>query len=238
LIARAVVELPEVKFAKENGRLIVATSTTCAAVAEELLEEEVPRDRFLTGHIVEGTYAANLSDDRLNPYVLEKGEVVDVSPGTMLEDFEADDVFIKSANAVDPEGHAGILLWNPWSGTIGKAHRIIQARGSHLIVPVGLEKLIPSVITAAGKAGINSTDYALDDRPVGLFPLVNAQVITELQALNILTGVDAYHISSGGIGGSEGTVALLVEGEDEQVKQAMELAEDIKGEPPIPAPGE
>jgi hypothetical protein len=61
-------------------------------------------------------------------------------------------------------------------------------------------------------------------------------VVTEIQAFAILAGVKAYHIASGGVGGSEGAVALALEGEEEKVIQAFELAKSVKGEPPVTLP--
>ena len=46
-----------------------------------------------------------------------------------------------------------------------------------------------------------------------------------------LAGVDAYLYSAGGIAGAEGGVRLLIEGPDEQVQEALDLVESIKGEP-------
>lgn len=100
---------------------------------------------------------------------------------------------------------------------------------------MGLEKLVPSVIEAARKAGIDRMKYATGDR-VGLFPLVNATVVTEIEALEILTGVKATQVASGGIGGSEGAVTLVAEGTDEQVAAAFELIRGIKGEPAVGRP--
>jgi hypothetical protein len=37
-------------------------------------------------------------------------------------------------------------------------------------------------------------------------PVVNATVVTEIQALRILTGVKTTHVASGSIGGCEGAV--------------------------------
>ena len=63
-----------------------------------------------------------------------------------------------------------------------------------------------------------------------LMPVVNATVVTEIQALRILAGVEATHIASGGFGGCEGAVALVVEGTDEAVRRAFEVVEGLKGE--------
>ena len=66
--------------------------------------------------------------------------------------------------------------------------------------------------------------------------MTNGKVITEVQALRILTGVTATHVGSGGIGGSEGTVVLSLGGKEKAVDNAFELVKSIKGEPPISKP--
>ena len=43
----------------------------------------------------------------------------------------------------------------------------------------------------------------------------------------------AYHICSGGVGGSEGAVTLSIEGNEASVKKAFDLIKSIKGEPPV-----
>ncbi len=71
---------------------------------------------------------------------------------------------------------------------------------------------------------------------VALMPVMNCSVVTEVQALELLTGVTATHVASGGVGGSEGSVVLSLEGSDTTVRNAFELAKSLKGEPPVPKP--
>ncbi len=112
---------------------------------------------------------------------------------------------------------------------------ILTVRGAHLIQPVGLEKLIPSVHEAAKHSGIYHFRYSMGI-PGRIMPITSSEVITEIQAFAILAGVRAHHISSGGVGGSEGAVALTLEGEEEKVLKAFELAKSVKGEPPVTSP--
>jgi hypothetical protein len=102
----------------------------------------------------------------------------------------------------------------------------------HLICPVGLEKLVADVIEASRHCGIATLDRA-DGIPVGMAVLTNARVVTELEALEFLCGVSAWHVASGGIDGSEGAVTLAVEGSQQAVKAAVDLAEALAGEPPV-----
>jgi len=59
-------------------------------------------------------------------------------------------------------------------------------------------------------------------------------VITEIEALKILAGVEAKHIASGGVGESAGAVVIIIQGEPENVERAFALVESIKGEPTLP----
>lgn len=237
LIAKGVVRMPEVQAALENGRVIVATGSTNSYIAEEILGPVFPKEEFITGRVIDGKFGTTGGPTRLQPFVLYKGKKVDIPWLEAIKEFEADDVFIKGANAVDPEGFAGVLLGSPTGGTIGAALGVVTARGSHLIMPVGLEKLIPSVLDAANAFhGIKRITYTLDDHPVGFMPVVNATVVTEIQALSNLFSVEVTHIASGGIAGSEGSVTLMVEGMEDEVKRCMDLVRSIKGEPPFGRP--
>jgi len=149
-----------------------------------------------------------------------------------IKEVTAGDVFIKGANAVDTQGHAGVLLASAVGGTIGAILGIVASRGIHLIVPVGLEKLVPSVIAGSRHLGQGTAKRVMGHQ-VGLMPLVNAQVVTEIQALETLAGVSAVHVSSGGISGSEGSVVLALEGNESDVDRAYEIVLSVKGEPPI-----
>ncbi len=241
LIAKAVCRLPEVRGAFDNGRIVIIGGTTNAYVVEELLGIAVDKFRFASGRIAFGELGANDPSTRRPPVVIINGEVVDgLRPVDVLKEFTANDVYIKGANAVDAEGHAGVLMADGAGGTIGASMGIIQARGSNLIVPVGLEKLVPSVIDAAGRCGQDGFAYSMG-LSVGLMPLVDAKVITEVQAIEVLfgrEGVRAHHVASGGVAGCEGAVVLAIEGEDgEGVKKAFEFLQSVKGEVAV-GPGE
>jgi hypothetical protein len=100
---------------------------------------------------------------------------------------------------------------------------------------VGLEKMVQSVAQAAQAAGIYRFKYSTG-LPVGLVPITNAMVITEVQAFEVLTGARAIHLASGGIGGSEGAVVLSLQGNTEQMDRALTLVKSIKGEAPVGKP--
>lgn len=240
LIAKAVVKLPTVQRALESGRLIISMGTTNAFIAEELLGQPVSKYNFTAGYV-----SARLDQteevERILPFIWKGGQVYEVpteeiyaqgpTRGTLM-DFGAGDVFIKGANAVDPFGNAAVFTGNNTGGTCGGHMGVLWARGCHVVVPVGLEKLVPSVVLASKKGGVERLKYSTGLK-VGVWPIVNGEVITEIQAFQVLCGVKATHVGSGGIGGGEGSVILILEGRDEDVARAFEFVETIKGEPAV-----
>jgi len=238
LIAKGVAALPEIKRAKEKGLIIIARGTTNTFVAEEIMGIKIePKSGYCRGCVVDGELRANMKRGGGNDFVLRQGKVVDIRPQEALKEFTAGDVFIKGASAVDSSGQAGVLAANLQAGTVGYSMVTVIARGAHLIVPVGLEKVVPSVNQAAEKCGIFRYKYTTG-LPCALIPLVNGKVVTEIQALAVLCSISATHVASGGIGGSEGTVVLALEGNEDNLEKAFELVKLIKGEPPVPSPEE
>lgn len=232
LIARGVAQLPQVAWARQHGRIVVGNGTTNAFIVEELTGERIDKVAYAAGVVWRGELGVAPGQTRLAPLVLIRGERVDRPYVEVVGEFEAGDVFIKGANAVDPQGRAGVLLGSDIGGTIGSVIGPLAMRGSHLIVAVGLEKMVPCVVTAARKCGARLVKRA-HGIASGMMPLVNATVITELDALRVLADVEATHVASGGIEGSEGAVVIAVEGPEAAVDRALEIADSVKGEPPV-----
>lgn len=241
LIAKGVAKMPEITKALKNRMIIIGRGSTNAFVAEEIIGISIKAkaDEYCRGLITGGELRVNrkTATERTigNDFVLRCGKVYDIQPQEAIKNFTSDDVFIKGANAIDNSGEAAVLAAGADGGTIGWALPVITSRGANLIVPVGLEKLIPSIDMASKKCGLTRFKYTTG-LPCGLIPLVNAKVVTEIQAFAILFGVNAIHVASGGIGGSEGTVVLTLEGEETKIERAFELVKTIKGEPPVSPP--
>ena len=233
-IAKAVSQLPEVKKAKEEGEIVIGHGSTNVRVAEEILGECPEPDKFISGQIINGILCVTQAEEKPPMMVVRKGKLVppELTMEEVLKNFNAESVFIKGANAVDPEGNAGVNVAHFSGGTIGYAYGILSARGCHLIVPVGLEKLVPSVKKAAQHLGQKTLYYSLGIK-IGMIPIMNAQVITEVEAFSILFGLEAIHVGSGGLNGSEGSVTLIAEGERKDLDQAIRLIDSIKGEAPL-----
>lgn len=179
--------------------------------------------------------ASVLEEDRLGPWVFKAGTLDETPAPVVFDQFTACDVSVKGANAVDPDGNIGVFAADKAGGTVGGIWPTITARGAHWVASVSLERLIPSVIEAARHCGNHLWNYTMG-QSAGFMPVVNALVVTEIQAIELLTGVTAVHVGSGGVAGSEGAVMLALEGEHDVVLKAFELIEDIKGEPQFDPP--
>jgi hypothetical protein len=237
LLAKATVALPEVQKAMKKGMIIIGRGITNAYVTEELLKTTIePKAGQTVGLIARGFANSHAGPPPCTWHVIRDGRVVEGADSNVeILNFGPDDVFIKGANAIDPQGNAGIWASGMKGGTIGMCWPIVTPRGAHLIQPVGLEKMVASVHEAALHSGIYHFKLSMG-LPGRIMPITTSKVVTEIQAFAILAGVKAYHIASGGVGGSEGAVALALEGEEEKVIQAFELAKSVKGEPPVTLP--
>jgi hypothetical protein len=235
LIAKAVARTPEVREAMEKAYVIVNPGTTCGFVVQELLGALRPEPQ---------RYAVGVNSHRLLcvtdpanrdplPIILYQGRPVSKSIEDALKDFRRETVVIKGANAVDPEGNAGIIMAGFDGGSMAKSVGTVVSQGLKYIVPVGLEKTVRSVKEAAAWAGAKTLDYSIG-ADFGMMLMPNTVVVTEIQALKTLAGVEARHIASGGIGESVGSVVLIVQGSEADVKKAISIVESIKGEPPVP----
>ncbi len=239
LIAKAVANLPEIQNAMANDKILISHGSTNVYVVEEILGREqaaeiFDRNTFLSGLNVRGTLCSTLAKEKGPILLLDKGALVPPAPtmSEMLEDFGRESVLLKGASAVDSTGHAAVLMAHPEGGTIGWSIGTVLARGIQLVVPVGLEKLIPSVERAVPLCGQQTFDYS-QGLKVGLMPLMGAKVITEIQALKLLAGAESTHVAAGGCSGSEGSVVLVADGERAVVEKAIRIVESVKGEPAL-----
>lgn len=235
LIGKAVAALPEVRNAYENTEMIIAHGSTNVFVAEEIMGEVPHKQYFLSGQVINHVLCQTQPQEKPPIIHLVKGKLTPPAPmmDQMLRNFDDKCVFIKGGNAVDPDFNAGVFCAHPGCGTIGFAMGIMMARGAKLIIPIGLEKLVPSITESARHMGQDTFYYHAGQR-VGMMPVTNATVVTEVQALKILFGIEhVTHVGGGGAMGSEGSVVLVAEAEKDKLDRAIELYESIKGEPPL-----
>jgi hypothetical protein len=228
LIARAVVEMPEVRAALVQGKLLLKGGTTVSAVSERLAGPPLR----ISGRISPRGTMATAGEDTSAPHtiIIEGGVWRSVDESLVEESGRLGprDVIIIGANAIDASGGAAMMAGSQAGGTPGLAMSALWSEGAAVIIPAGLEKLIPGTIQQAVRAaGRRGVDRSLG-MAVGLIPLIG-QVVTELDALTMLAAVRAVVIGRGGIAGGEGSTVMAVEGEPAEVDKIFTLVESLKG---------
>jgi hypothetical protein len=229
LIAKGVAAMDMVKKALTDGIVSISKGTTNGRVVEEITGEKIDRNSYVTGRIFPAKGAKNhvkLSAS-LPDVVLKNGKKVDgITSIESVADMKQGDVFIKGCNAVNYQQKlGGILIGHPTGGTIGGTLGTVVGRKIHLILPVGLEKSVYADINELSRKVREDDDY-IGGAPT-LMP-VSGHIITEIEALEILTSVKALQVAGGGVAGAEGSVWLLLEGEKAQLEKALEIIQECR----------
>ena len=237
LVAKGAVASPIFQKAYKDGMIIIARGITNAYVCEELFNISIDNKANQTvGLIARGATNSVTVPPPCTWHVINRGKVVeDADSNIEIAKFVKGDVVIKGANAIDHTGLTGTYASSLKCGTMGATWPYVTPRGGEFIVPVSLEKMVPCVMTAARHSGIYHFDKSMG-LPAKIVPLVEAKAITEIEALAILFGVKAYQVGAGGVAGSEGSVHLAIEGDEDKVDRAFELCKSLKDEAPVGIP--
>jgi hypothetical protein len=238
LIAKGVASLDIVQNALKNGLIAVAGCTTNAFIIEELTRKTIGnKGRYSCGILmsVGPCLNAHALDEEHKARILDRGQLKDLEPNSnlfsLIDKMDNDDVVIKSGNALDPNGKAGVMVGDLLGGEIGQILPAIVTRGINLIVPMTISKTIPvSIDQAVAESGIFRVDKATGMR-VGLLHLPGS-VFTEINAVKELTKAEAIPIATGSTDGEISTT-LVIKGTNKEVEEAWNLINNIKGEPRI-----
>lgn len=239
LLAKAVAATSLVRNAKKRGIIAIHPSSTTYFLVKELTGK-YPEGVWVCGMIIpKGAcvhpealdIARTLEDVTEFPFtwVLERGKfITGLKLSSILEKMGKKDVYVKGVNAIDAKGNVGVLYVKPGAGTIGQFYRYSKRKGFTIIIPVGLEKLIPTTITKAAKTATRSKIDVAMGLPLGLFP-IQGNVITEIDAIYILSKAEAIVMSAGGLQGAEGASTFIVQGAEDKVKKALKILREVKG---------
>jgi len=235
LIAQGVAAHPLVSAALSQGTVIVTLGTTNGYVAAELLGASIDQGAFAAG-VIDYRWNINARLGEASDLVLEDGQKIPFDEKAVLGALTAGDMVIKGGNALDPFGTVGVLMAAATGGTVGRYVPTAQARGVDIVIPISLAKSIhTSIADLTLEMGSRKVDLAMGI-PCGMFPLTG-YVVTEIEALALLFDVDATHVCSSGIGIGQGSVSLLIEGEEANVRAAFSRVEELSQLPEIPVEG-
>jgi hypothetical protein len=231
LIARGVSQMPIVKNALANGLVIIIKGTTNAYVAEEITGKKIEKAAYVRGRVEPIKGGKKLPNVKvLDDIVLEKGKEVSIPLTEAVKKLKPGDVVIKGANALDYRNKlAGVNIRDLSSGTTGIIMPHVVGKKAYLIIPIGLEKLVAGDLV---DISLKMREPVESLNPLQSMFLITGEIVTELEAIKILTGATAFQASAGGIGGAEGAAWVVFRGTRDQVTKAMKLVESIQGEPP------
>jgi hypothetical protein len=244
LIAKAIARLEIVQQAATAGIIALHPSSSTYFLVEELTGSRPKTNYWVCGVVtprgmcVEMAMALGIEltphEERTDPgdlqgtWVIERGQLGrEEKLSSLLYRMTPSDVYIKGVNALDREGNVGILFG--LEGSMGYIQAAGKKRKFTIIYPAGLEKLIPLPVKEAAKEARFTRYEAGMGMSVGLYPCPTGITVTELRAFEILSGASAIPIASGGLGGAEGAVTLVLKGDSVNVNKALEFVEQSKG---------
>ncbi|MHA1775208.1 MAG: hypothetical protein DRO88_04625 [Promethearchaeia archaeon] len=244
LIAKGVISLPQVQQALHEGKIYISRGSTNAYVLEEFYQTIGQPREFNKGDFVAGQIVPNGPEkfmkwwvnkgNRLDEVLFVKGKPAKFEDRVKeIRKFTQGDLFIKGANALDLQGIPAVLVGGKDGGTIGTLQGILQAKGIEIICPIGLEKLVFHPVSETQFVmGMEKMDTPMEGIPCGLIPMISATVITEIEAMEALFECEVFHVASGGVGGAEGCISLLVDAyDDAEMKRIIKFMEKIAREP-------
>ncbi|MDW7668947.1 MAG: AroM family protein [Bacillota bacterium] len=226
LIARGTIEHYLVKKALKQNKVLLKGGTTVSRISEKLIKKPLR----ISGRITERGAVASFVDKEEPHSILIDGNNytnIDSCFSETIKSLGSDDVIISSANVMDSFGNAAIMAGSEGGGSVGLSLGAWYTEGAKIIIPIGIEKLVPGNLIEIIKNTSRKNKMFSYGMAVGLFPLIG-KIITEIEALEILTGVKSFPIGSGGLGKAQGSVTLEIHGDENQIKKTIEIIQDIK----------
>jgi hypothetical protein len=244
LIAKAIARSPVVQTAAESGIVALHPSSSTYFIVEEIMGTRPKTNYWVCGVVTPKGMCVEMAmvlgdgytprEESTDPgtlkatWIIENGKMsTEESLSSLLYRMGPGDVYIKGVNAIDPAGNVGVLFG--MEGSLGYIYAAQKKRKFTVVYPAGLEKLIPLPIKEAAKEAKFKRFEAGMGMPVGLFPCPPGLTITEIGAIEMLSGAKAIPIAAGGLGGAEGAIALVIRGTKSEVQMAMEFVEQSKG---------
>jgi len=229
LIAKGVAAAEFVKRAMDEGTLAIGSGSTNGYVVEEITGERFDKKTFVTGRTLPAGYDGPKLSYTHPDLVIRKGERLGMKASEAVAEMGPGDVYVKGVNAINYErGQPAVLIGHPTGGGVGAVIGSVVARRITYLHPAGLEKNVPADLNEVAEM----LNRDVDAKGPALW-VVPGMIFTEIEALEVLAGVDAVPAGAGGIGGAEGAVWLAMFGTAEELDKAGAVIESVHGEPPF-----
>lgn len=233
MIAKGIAAMSEVVECVEKGTLVITKGTTNAYVVEEILGVPIDKTQYVIGRTTPpGSDVGRQFSASMPDVIIQNGRRLEgVSYTDVLGDLQSGDIILKGANAINYEmDQVGLLIGHPTGGTLGAVVGTCVARRIRLIHPVGLEKSTCEDLVALANLVADIPHVGKGSPSLWVSP---GELFTEIEAVRILCGADAYCLAAGGVGGAEGAVWLLVVGAVEQIEAFDEVYAEVAEEPAL-----
>ncbi len=227
LIAYAVSQMKSVRHAMKNGKVIFKGGTTVSCAAEILVGTPLR----ICGRISQrGAVSSKVREGAAHSLLYSQGQItnIDEDYDDRIMEMGPEDVIITGANIIDIHGNAAMLAGSPAGNRCGKGVSAMTVEGAKVIVAAGIEKLIPGSVydsvKCAQRKGIDSSR----GMACGLFPVVG-ELVTELEAIQEISNVNAVLIGKGGIAGGEGSCLFQAWGTEPEIKRLEDILDQCYG---------
>lgn len=237
LIARALASYPPLVGAMREATVVIVAGTTNAYVAQECLRILGQEEGFRPETFMRGVTTPAVNEGKM---LVTGGTTYDVviRRGTWLRErtlfdvageLREGDIILKGANAINREtGRAGIFIAHPQGGTTLTLLQAVVGRRVRLIIPAGLEKRVEEDVDTLAAAANAPGSEGLRMMPV------SGEIITEIEAIDLLTGAKARLLAGGGVGGAEGALWLLLDGDPPRLEKTRKILDEVAAEPLFP----
>ena len=237
LIAKAFLQQSDIKSKIDTKTIVIIAGSTNGYIAAELLKSIGQETGFNQKHFfrgvtlppaIETTESGRLPNESSFP-----GDVVIVKGAwqkgktifDIVDTLQSGDIIVKGANCIDiNRKRAGILIGHPKGGTIAAAIQAIVGKRVKLLLPVGLEKRITEDLDSI--ANLLNNPNSTGPR---MFT-VSGEIITEIEAIEILFGLKSKLVAAGGVCGAEGSVWLAIEGNSDKLSEVKAILKEISKE--------
>lgn len=197
----------------KNRRIYIAYGTTNAMLLTHL---GIPKEGYYNGFVSPLGFSTHSS----KPEVV----ILNADESPFVDELKKSDIVIKGANALSYANgayHAAVAAASPEGGTYGRIYTKAACIGAEVIIPIGHEKLVPTIETDITQGGFDR----VMGRSIALLPLYYGTIYTEITAFKKLFKLDARVITSGGILGAEGAVTFAIEGSMAHIESAISFLE-------------
>ena len=236
LIARCILDSSLFAPYLSQGKILFKGSSTVSCLTALLADTPMRICGRITKNGMKRSYAESQGAHFL---LYERGEIrnVDSCLEQTLQAMGPDDLFVTGANALDAFGHAALLIGSSGGGGYGTCMPFLYTEGIRTLILTSVMKLIPGDLTRLNpQISRKKCDFSYG-MACSLAP-IPGEVLTEAQAIESYARVNALVFAKGGFSGAEASVAIQIEGEQEEVEKVLHLVEQIKAlpsQPPVDA---